>query len=339
MLKIGSYEVPTNVLLAPLAGCSDLAFRLIAREHGAKFCFLEMVDTNAVVYGPKFKTRSILKTHRLDAPIAAQLLGREPSMMLKAAREIMELVEISFLDINAACPAKKAIKKKTGSYLLQDGKTLHEIIKALAAALPVPVTVKIRTGYDTVDMKSLTKLVKGCESSGASAIFVHGRTRTQGYAGNIDYAAIKAVKESVKIPVIGSGNIFDAGLAKRMFAETGCDSISVARGALGNPWIFREIENYMSNPSSSVSSRTGLNLSYCLAERMRVLKRHLSYIDKYKECSPSGKTGFMRKVVLWYLRGFHNAPRLRGQISVVNSYEKMLNLLDTIEWGPIAIKI
>jgi nifR3 family TIM-barrel protein len=321
-MKIGSTEIPTNILLAPLAGCSDLAFRSIAREHGAKFCFFEMIDTNAVVYGPKFRTRYILKTFESDLPIAAQLLGREPSMMLKAAREIIESSNISFLDINAACPAKKAIKKKTGAYLLNDGKTLNKVIKALAAALPVPVTVKIRIGYDTTDIRSLAKLAKGCESSGASAIFVHGRTRVQQYAGEIDYAAIKAVKESVHIPVIGSGNIFDVGSAKKMFTETGCDAINVARGALGNPWIFSQIADYIKNGTlpTAINTKT----------RIDVLKRHLAYIDRYKEGRPLSKVGYMRKVVFWYARGFPNAPRLRGQISVVKSYEMMLKLIDSI---------
>lgn len=323
MFRIGSAEITSNILLAPLAGCSDLAFRAIAREHGAKFCFFEMVDTNAVNYGPRFKTLSILKTVTEDTPIAAQLLGREPTMMIKAAKEVMGLTRISFLDVNAACPAKKAVKKKTGSYLLKDGRVLCEIIKTLASAINVPVTVKMRTGYDTTDLGSLTKLAKRCESSGASAIFVHGRTRAQGYTGQINYEAIAAIKDSVKIPVIGSGNIFDASSAKRMLAETGCDAITVARGALGNPWIFTEIAKSLEGkkPPEMVS----------LSRRVHVLKRHLAYIDKYKDCIPSGKIGFMRKVALWYLRGFPNAPVLRGQISVVNDYEKMLKLINTID--------
>ncbi len=317
MLSIGSAKIPSKILLAPLAGCSDLAFRMIAREHGAKFCFFEMVDTNAVVYGPRRKTISILKTIKKDTPIAAQLLGRDPSMMLKAAHEILELTNIQFLDINAACPAKKAIKKKAGSYLLREPKQLNKIIKKLALSLPVPVTVKLRIGYDKVDHKELKKLVMGCESSGVSAIFIHGRTRSQGYAGEIDYDAIKLVKESVKVPVIGSGNIFDTETSKKMFSRTGCDAITVARGSLGNPWLFTDLEN-------------GNNSNVPLKERVSVLKKHLDLTDKYKDLSPSGKVGYMRKIVLWYMRGFPDAPQLRCQISIVKSYEKMLKLLDEV---------
>ncbi len=329
MFNIGSVVVPTKTLLAPLAGCTDLAFRLIAREHGAKFCFFEMVDMNAVIYGPKFRTCAILKTIEQDRPIAAQLLGREPSMMLKAAREIMTYADISFLDINAACPAKKAVKKKTGAYLLKDGKTLCKVIKTLASTLEIPVTVKMRTGYDTADIKTLTKLAKDCEKSGCAAIFIHGRTRAQGYSGSIDYTAIKAVKEYVKIPVIGSGNIFDAGSAHKMFDETGCDAINVARGALGNPWIFREIEEGAT--ADIPVCRAGFNLPcVSMEKRMQVLKKHLSYVEKYRDCGESGNAGYMRKIALWYLKGFPNAPSVRGQISVVKTYEEMLKLIDSI---------
>ncbi|MFA6321640.1 MAG: tRNA-dihydrouridine synthase [Candidatus Omnitrophota bacterium] len=320
MLKIGSYELPSNIILAPLAGCSDLAFRLIAREHGAKLCFFEMVDNNAIVYAPGIRTDLILKTLKKDNPIAAQLLGRDPAMMLKGAREIMKMANIAFLDINAACPAKKAVKKKTGAYLLKDEKALNTVIKTLAAALPVPITVKIRIGYDIADLKALKKIVKGCEASGASAIFVHGRTRAQGYSGDIDYEAIKVVKDSVKVPVIGSGNIFTAAAGFEMLAKTGCDGITVARGALGNPWIF-----------TALAKKTIAPIDITVEERIKVLKKHLALLEKHKNCSSSGKIGFMRKVALWYVRGFPNAPQLRGQISIVKSYPKMLELINTID--------
>lgn len=322
MLNIGSVKIPSRVLLAPLAGCSDLAFRTIAREHGASFCFFEMIDNNAITYGPKRKTRTILKTNPSDKPVAAQLLGREPSMMLKAAQEIISSTDISFLDINAACPVKKAVKKKTGAYLLRDTSALFKIIKTLVPALPVPVTVKIRAGYDIVDKKALANIAKGCESSGAGAIFVHGRTRAQGYAGDIDYAAIKVVKDSVSIPVVGSGNIFDGPSAARMFDETLCDGVFVARGAFGNPWIFSEIEEYLKSGSSP--AKPGL------PQRLETLKRHLAYIEEYNDSRSSGKVGIMRKVALWYLKGFPSAPETRAQVSVVKSYEKMIELIDSL---------
>ena len=318
MIKIGSVEIPSNVILAPMAGCTDLSFRLIAREHGAKFCFFEMVDCNSITYGQKRRVRSILRTNKDDLPIAAQLLGRDPDRMLEGAKEMIAMARISFLDINAACPAKKVIKKRAGAYLLKDEAELCKIVRRLSAGLNIPVTVKIRTGFDKQDLKTLAGLARKCEGNGAQAIFIHGRTRIQGYAGEIDYASIRAVKESVQIPVIGSGNIFSPDLARTMTGETGCDGILVARGALGNPWIFNAIEK--------VAVPAGL----AFKSRKEVLVRHLGYIERFNESSPSGKLGYMRKVTLWYTKGFRLAKRIRDKVSLVNSYDKMLELIESL---------
>jgi len=319
MLKIGSYTLPSNILLAPMAGCTDLAFRLIAREHGAAFSFFEMVDSNCVAYGPRKKVRALLKTAAEDSPIAAQILGRDPGRMLDSAKEVIAIANPSFVDINAACPAKKVIKKRCGAYLVEDAGELTKIIKTLAAALPLPVTVKIRTGCLEADRTGLAKLAGSCEDAGAAAIFIHGRTRTQGYSGEVDYASIRAVKEAVRIPVIGSGNVFTPELAGKMLAETGCDGLLAARGALGNPWIFGQIASYLKDGRYAVPARE---------ERVRVLRRHLAYIETHKELRPSGKMGFMRKTALWYLKGFPDAAELRHRISLVSSREKMIELID-----------
>jgi len=325
MIKIGSSTIPTRIFLAPMAGCSDLSFRLIAREHGAKFCFFEMVDCNSITYGPKRKVHSILRTVEEDAPIAAQLLGRDPDAMLRGAKEILSITKVSFLDINAACPAKKVIKKRAGSYLMKDPQELYAIVKRLALSLPVPVTVKIRTGYDEPDIIGIAALAKNCEKSGAGALFVHGRTRLEGYMGAVDYRAIKAVKESVNIPVFGSGNIFSPALAKKMLDETGCDGMLAARGALGNPWIIKQIEDFLFNGR--------LDPSIDFETKKNVLKKHLAYMERFKESSPSGKTGRMQKVMLWYLKSFPNASRAREKVSLVNSYEKMIELIDQLKNG------
>ena len=321
-ISIGSYKLPTNILLAPMAGCTDLPFRLIAREQGAKFCFFEMVDCNSITYGAKRKVHSILKTIEEDAPIAAQLLGRDPSKMLAGAEEILAVTKPAFLDINAACPARKVVKKRCGAYLLKDESELCAILKKLSSNLPIPVTVKLRTGYDEADPSKIARLAKKCRDSGAGAIFIHGRTQAKGYSGCIDYASIKAIKESVRIPVFGSGNIFSPELAKSMLDETGCDGILVARGALGNPWIFNEIHEYITkgrvHPAPSLDVRTD------------VIKKHISAIEKFKDPSHKGKVGHMRKAVFWYLKGFPLAARVREKASLVNSYEKMIKLLDTI---------
>ena len=322
MLKIGSFALPSNILLAPMAGCTDLPCRLISREHNAKFCFFEMVDCNSITYGRKKALYSILKTLGEDQPIAAQLLGRDPSKMLFGAEEILKITKPAFLDINAACPAKKVVKKKAGAYLLKDEFELCAILKKLSSNLPIPVTVKLRTGYDESDSSKIAHLARKCQDSGASAIFIHGRTRAQGYSGEIDYLSIKAVKCAVKIPVFGSGNIFSPELAKKMLDETGCDGILVARGALGNPWIFNEIAEY---------TATGhIRTAPSLETKKAVLRKHLAAIEKLRDPGFRGNAGHMRKTVLWYLKGFPLAAHMRQKVSLVNSYEKMIKLIDEI---------
>jgi tRNA-dihydrouridine synthase B len=306
MTKIGGVNIDTNIFLAPMAGCSDLPFRLIAREHGAKFCFYEMVDSNSLIY-EHHETYGNLKTDKKDLPIAVQLLGSDPSGMLKAAQRLLKLVDVSFLDINCACPAKKVIKKKAGAHLLRDTPRLYDILQRLIPELPLPVTIKIRSGFDKKDDGHIVEMAKRCEGMGVSAIFVHGRLRTQGYAGGVDYGAIKKIKDAVRIPVFGSGNIFSGESAKLMLDETGCDGVLVARGGLGNPWIFEEIEEYMK------AGRSSKEIS--LAEKKKVLKRHLDYIDQYKSISASGKVGFMRKVAIWYLKSVPDASNLRARIT------------------------
>ncbi len=289
-----------------MAGCTDLPFRLIARENGAKFCFYEMVDSNSLIY-ERHETYGNLKTNKDDLPIAVQLLGSDPVGMLKAALRLLELVKVSFLDINCACPAKKVIKKRSGAYLLRDAPRLYDILKSIIPELPLPVTIKIRSGYDKKDDNHVVEMVKRCEDIGVSAIFVHGRLKTQGYSGGVDYEVIKKIKSAVRIPVFGSGNIFSGESAKLMLDETGCDGILVARGALGNPWIFKEIEEYLR------SGKSPKEIS--LSEKKKTLKKHLDYIDQYKSMSAPGKVGFMRKVAIWYLKSIPYTSNLRARIT------------------------
>ncbi len=321
MIKIGRYVAPTNIFLAPMSGCTDSAFRLIAREHGARFCFFEMVDANALCYGHK-KTKDILKPLDEDTPIAAQLLGAEPSRLLDAGERLLRIAKVSFLDINSACPAKKAVKKGAGAALLKKPRVLFKIIRGLSSSLPVPVTVKLRVGYEKKDIKNISELARGCQDSGASAVFLHGRTKSQGYEGDVDYDAIKKVKENLAIPLFGSGNILNARSAKEMFGKTGCDGILIARGALGNPWIFRNIERYLKD--GGIVYRPDLPL------KSRVLKRHLAYIQKYKESISTSKVGFMRKVAMWYLKDIPKARRIRERINYSKSYEELVAIIDSL---------
>lgn len=329
MITIGSAKIDTNVFLAPLSGVSDLSFRLIAREHGAKFCFYEMVDAHSLTHGSERKTLSILRTDARDKPIAAQILGNDPDITLRGARKMLDAVKVSFLDLNAACPAKKVVKKKAGSYLLADSRNLFAILKKLTTSLSVPVTVKLRIGYDNSDLKEISRIAAGCQSSGASAIFVHGRTRTQGYSGSVDHDSIKAVKDAVKVPVFASGNIFSALHAKSVLDKTGCDGLLVARGALGNPWIFGEIEEYLS--SGKVPRPVDI------AVRKAVLLRHLSYIQRYKDLTPSGKIGFMRKYVMWYMKGLPRAKRIREEVCVVKTFDEIIRLVESFETEEIMV--
>jgi len=321
MIKIGSETIDTNIFLAPLAGCSDLSFRLISREEGARFCFYEMVDANSLVRR-NGGNGEILKRHPKDSPIAAQLLGSDPSMMEDAAQRLMRRVDIAFLDVNCACPAKKVIKKRAGAYLLRDPDALCKILRRLVSSLPVPLTVKIRIGYDKIDRPAIADIARRCEGSGAAAIFVHGRLTTQGYAGEIDYDSIRAVKEAAKIPVFGSGNIFGPESAKKMLVSTGCDGIIAARGALGNPWIFRDIEEYLAN--GVLPEKREMRF------KLEMLRKHISYINEYKEIRPSSKIGVMRKVALWYVKNFSESREMRRRISGVKSYDEMLSILSRI---------
>ncbi len=320
MIRIGSQSFNTNIFLAPLSGCSDLAFRLIARECGAQFCFLEMVDAHSLL-GSHPKRFELLNTVEADTPLGGQLLGEDPQMMLDAAQILLErLPKLTVIDINSACPVKKVVKKGAGSALLLDKTRLFSIIRLLASSLSVPVTVKLRGGYHRIDLYNLEELARGCESSGAAAIFIHGRSRDQGYSGVVNYTAIRLVKDCVSIPVFGSGNVFDPLSARQLLDESGCDGLLAARGAFGNPWIFRCIKEYLHNgvllPPVSRSARK------------EVLQRHLAYIAKFKATSPAGQIGFMRKVALWYLKGFPNAAKVRGRISTVSDYESLVDFVN-----------
>ncbi len=321
MIKIKDKIIKTNVFLAPMSGCTDFSFRLIARQMGAKFCFFEMIDSKGLLFNLP-KSLSLLKTNRKDSPIAAQLLGTDSGIMLEAAWKIVNLVDITFLDINCACPAKKVVSKKAGAYLLKDTKNLYAIVKKLSSSLPVPVTVKIRLGYDSKDIDDLLKTVQGCRDNGASAVFVHGRTKSQGYAGDVDYDAIRSIKSSLDIPVFGSGNVYDAKSAKMMLDKTNCDGILVARGALGNPWIFKEIDYYLRK--NKLIEKPGFT------ERKKMLLQHLAHINKYKVSKGSYKVGFMKKFAMWYLKGYPGACRIRENICGKKSYEDLSSWINKL---------
>lgn len=311
MLKIGNYILPSRVLLAPLSGCSDLSFRIIMRSYGAKFAFLEMADANGLTRSKK--SLEAMATTAKDRPIAGQLLGVDPDTMLAAAKKMLKLVPVKFIDINAACPVKKVVRRKAGSHMLKEPHLLYKIIKKLSSSLEVPITVKLRAGFDSIDRAHLVDVAKKCEENGASAIFIHGRSRSQGYSGPVDIGAIAAVKSAVGIPVFGSGNIFTPEQAKKMMDETACDGVLIARGAFGNPWIFKNIEKYLKG--SPIFSPT-------LDDRKKAALKHLKLVQKYV-----GRVGPMRKVALWYMKAFPNAAELRGRINFAKDRKELEGII------------
>ena len=319
MVKIGGKIFKTNIFLAPLSGVSDLAFRMMAREGGAGMAFFEMVSSNAVCRRQK-KTMSFLKTVEKDRPIACQLLGNNSDIMIDAARIVSDETDAEFIDINAACPVGKVVKNGQGAALLFDPGNLFRIVEKLTSSGIMPVTVKLRIGFDSVNQAELLYIAKGLEGSGAAALFVHGRTRKQMYGGPVNYEAIKKIKESVGIPVFGSGNIFSPQLAEKMFKETGCDGIFVARGSFGNPGIFGDIEKYLKSG--------GLPEKRTIAQKIKDLKKHLSCIEKYGEKSPRGQIGFMKKIALYYIKVFDDSASVRAKLSAACDYGEMLKIID-----------
>ena len=311
-----------KIYLAPMSGITNLPFRLICREFGATQCFFEMVHSNSIIYEHP-KNRRFLRTLKKDNPVAAQLLGADPALMLEAAQKLTTLVDISFLDINSACPVKKVVKKGEGAALLENRAKLGRIIKKLSSGLDLPVTVKLRTGFARRDVRGCVKTALICQDNGASVVFIHGRTRSQGYSGDIDYESIRAVKKALKIPVFGSGNIFNPVMAEKMLVETGCDGILVARGALGNPWIFRDIRNYLK------SGKLPKNKS--LSAKIKVLKAHLAYMHRYSDAKASHKAGLIGKVATWYLKNFRNASKIRDKIFHLKSYDELIDLIDAVD--------
>ena len=323
MIQIGAQKIGTNIFLASLAGCADLSFRLIAREEGAEFCFYEMSDCGALIYASGKKNNDMHRAHPQDLPIAFQLLGSEPELMVKAAQKMLTLNEkIAFVDINAACPMRKVIAKKSGAYLIKEPERLYRIVEQLASALNLPVTIKMRIGYEQKDVEKIAAIAKRCEECGAQALFVHGRTQRQKYSGAVDYESIKAMKESVKIPVFASGDIFSPLKAREMLELTRCDGVLVARGALGNPWIFKQIKHYL---------KGGVLLpGPTLAARVAVVKRHLNYIEEYKTTAPKSKVGFARKVTMWYLKSLRHATVLKDKVNQLKSFSEIYALLDSL---------
>jgi tRNA-dihydrouridine synthase B len=300
---------PTPIILAPMSGISDLVFRTFNRRHGCKFAFLEMINARSLV-NPNRKTLDILATSDDDTPLGIQLLGNNPDYLLKSIEKLQNIT-YNVLDFNAACPQKKVTAKGKGAYLLKTPKKLSRLLRILVKNSPVPVTAKMRLGWD--NNSSAVDIARHIEDAGVNAVFVHGRTKIQAYSGDVDYVTIRKIKKSLNIPVIASGNIFNAVLAKKMFDETGCDALLVARGALGNPWIFNEITEFLKN--GKLPPPPDINAV------IKTMHAHLGlYVDYYGEVRGVIK---FRKFYIWYTRGMQKIKHLRSSIAQVKTKSQM----------------
>ena len=309
-MKIGSIEIKNFAALAPMAGVADRAMREICIEHGAAFCVGELASSRGITLGDK-KSAALLSCHEKERPIASQLFGCEPEIMAQAAVRALEFSP-DFIDINMGCPAPKVAGNGGGSALLKDLPLAEKIVKAVVDVVDVPVTVKMRTGWDS-DSIVAPQLAKRCENAGASVITIHGRTRVQMYSPGIDYKTIREVKKAVKIPVVANGDVIDGKSAKEMYETTGCDFVSVGRAARGNPFVFSEINAYMENKDYTPPS---------LEERFNVMLRQIELMHQYKD--PHNAILESRKHTAWYMQGLKGAASLRrmcGEISSMKDIE------------------
>ena len=309
------------VFLAPMAGITDLPFRLLCKEQGCDVMVTEMVSAKALFYGNK-NTAPLMEIKEEESPIGIQLFGSDPELMGQMAHKI-EGKGFSFIDINMGCPVPKIVNNQEGSALMKDPELAGKIVSSVVRQVSLPVTVKFRKGFDK-DHCNAAEFAQVLEANGASALTVHGRTRDQYYNGKADWNIIKKVKESVSIPVIGNGDIFCGLDALHMKEETGCDGVMIGRGAKGNPWIFREV-------AAAVSGKT-IPDRPCEKEVIDMLLRHAGLSVKYK----GEYTGIreMRKHTAWYTVGMYGSSRLRDTVNQVTGYREFVQLIS--EWRPVS---
>lgn len=315
-MKIGNIEIENNVVLAPMAGICNSAFRRIVKEYGAGLIYAEMVSDKALYYDSE-KTKKMLYMTDYERPIAQQIFGSDKESFVVAAKKVYELMKPDIIDINMGCPVPKvAIKSQAGAALLKSPEKIKEIIEAVKDAVPCPITVKIRSGWDEKSINAV-EVAKICEKAGASAITIHPRTRAQGYEGRANWNIIKKVKDAVSIPVIGNGDIKTIYDAKRMIDETNCDAIMIGRASLGNPYIFKQVTTYLKTGEilDDLSPKDKIDLAI----------KHFNYLLEIK----NEKVALleMRTHSAWYIKGLKDSAKVKNEIFKCEKKEDLLRIL------------
>ncbi|MDO4395070.1 MAG: tRNA dihydrouridine synthase DusB [Mycoplasmatota bacterium] len=319
-MKIGNINLTGKVILAPMAGVCNSAFRVICKEMGCALVCAEMVSDKGMVYNSK-KTKEMLYFEEIERPISQQIFGSDKETFVKAATMVYEIMHPDIIDINMGCPVPKvAIRSQSGAALLKNPQLIYDIVSSVVSAVPVPVTVKIRSGWDANSINAV-EVAKICESAGASAITVHPRTRSQLYSGKADLDIIKQVKENLSIPVIGNGDIVDIESAKHMLEYTKCDAIMIGRGVLGNPWLIKEIDTYL---------KTGKIIPKpTYKERINMCYHHLNYLLKFK-CERVAILE-MRSHIAWYIKGLPYHKEVQNQVFKAKNKEEITQILDNYQ--------
>ena len=316
--KIGNVEIDNQIVLAPMAGVCDSAFRTIVKSMGCGLIETEMVSDKAIMYG-NWKTKEMLYMTDYERPISQQFVGSDLESLTFASRYIYENTNVDIIDINMGCPVTKVTNRsKAGCALMKDPVKVKSIVESIVDIVPIPVTVKIRSGWDSKSINAV-EIAQIIEDSGASAITVHPRTKDQGYSGKADWSIIKEVKENVSIPVIGNGDVKSCFDAKRMLDETNCDAVMIGRAALGNPWLIRDCVNYLADGTQPKE--------VTIEERMEMLKRHVSLLVENK--GEDFAIPKMRTHAAYYVKKLPRTIELKQQIFKMNTKEDLFNLLDS----------